>query len=145
MTCDDFTKYIYARSTILLMSLLLGLNMFELANMIQNRCHCAYTGCQHLISYGNTKPVHNNGCQKVKDAFAICHRLCAGKRFWLQPMLLPALSKSHIVFCFIAYYQYPFVRPTAGADCNLGPTWEQNSRAQRKKFFVPGSAWNVPR
>ena len=23
----------------------------------------------------------------------------------------------------------------AGADCNLGPTWEQNSRVQREKFF----------
>ena len=26
------------------------------------------------------------------------------------------------------------------ADSNFGPTWEQNSRAQREKFFVPGSA-----
>ena len=28
----------------------------------------------------------------------------------------------------------------SGAECNLGPTWEQNRCAQRKKFFVPGSA-----
>ena len=36
----------------------------------------------------------------------------------------------------VNYNLFPLVyHHTPGADCNLGPTWEQNSRTQRKKFF----------
>ena len=49
------------------------------------------------------------------------------------------------------------VHSCPGADCNLGPTWEQKSRLRREKMFlfqgqlemflgrsVFGSTWDVP-
>ena len=68
--------------------------MFERTNMKQNWWDCVNTGVVGII-YGTTNPENS---QNVKDVLAVCHWLYAGKIFWLQAMLLPALLKTHLLF-----------------------------------------------